>query len=465
MNYLNKGINGYSSDDNLNQPIGYQNTDILHNHAYKIHVHKYKLKLCSDKTLFADKWPKINLKAIGQLVALERAFCHFLAFQYHASKGLNPNPFPLKPQDLFKIKMYSGAAGLRHYTEVLQQNINWVLGTEGWYLDQKSIQVFHNFLSAVIKQNYGGGNLKHIADLDFGSTILTRANGIFEVEQLNILKNIIAKTATPILRNQPALASFYHAYELDTQTKSVVLNVEVTATLKFPGQSVFVNAFYRDREMSLHRLFSSEMLDKMNCPKHTQDSQGSTNTLSLEKQITLEPLMNFDPPSPIKNSKSEISATISSNALETNPQPIFKRNAGQSEIKTKLNWDDVFGKSPKTVNEPSTSKINQSERKSNIRKPVPNLQVMDADILPGENSDDFFDSSLEYDESTIIIGENKNENNPVFPIPSQLTTKSPPKSSSSSQSQAPDNPCSFDLLSTSSDDKIVQNSQNSEGTF
>ena len=456
MEQLFKGLSGYHSDSNLHKPLGYSSTSIIHHHAFKIQTHKYKIKLCSDKTQF-DQWSSINTKAIGQLLALERAFCHFLSYQFFASQGNQPSHFPIKPQDFFKIKMYSGAAGLRHYTDVLQQNIIWLLGSEDWYKDQKSLTVFHNFMIAVIKSNYGGQNIKNINENDFSSTILNRSDGNFEVAQLNILKNIVAKTAMPILQNLPALASFYQAFEYDIQSKAVFVNVEVVATFKFPGMSTFVHNMYRGKGMNLHRLFSPEMLDKMNCPTHTQDSQKSNKSLSLEQSSSLEPLLHFEPPSPNKASSSnDPNKLLDSLQITPNPKPSFKRNVAHSEMKDKLNWNDVFGpKTSKTTSETTSTPppLENEIIKQNDQIPKPQLRKMEADTLPGENSDDYFDSSMEYDDSTIQIGQNKNEDDPIFPIPSVLTTEGP--------SEAPPGPSSFDLLSTSSDSQTK--SQNNEG--
>ena len=452
MEHLFKGLLGYHSDDNLHKPLGYSNTSAIHNYAYKLQTHKYRVKLCSDKTLF-EKWSNVNLKAIGQLLALERSFCHFLTFQYYAANGSQPSHFPIKPQDFFKIKMYTGAAGMRHYTEVLQQNIVWLLGAENWFRDQKSLIVFHNFMAAVIKLNYGGQSIKNMHDNDFISTILTRADGNFEVDQLNILKNIVAKTAMPILKNIPALASFYQAFEYDIQSKAVFVNIEIVSTLKFPGMSTFVHNIYRGKGMNMNRLFSSEMLDKMNCPAHTQDSQKSGQSLSIENTSTFEPLMSFNPPSPNKVSSSDPKTILDAIKITSNPKPDFKRNVAHSEMKTNLNWNDVFGQKSNLEKDKTNSVSNNTKSQTDPPAKKSSKSKIEADLLPGDNSDDYFDSSMEYEDSTIILGQNKNDESPVFPIPPVLTSEN--------LSQAPPGPSSFDLLSTSSDSQ--NKSQNTEG--
>ena len=457
MEHLFKGILGYHSDDNLHKPIGYSTTSTIHHHAYKIQTHKYRIKLCSDKNS-CENWPNINLKAIGQLLALERSFCHFLAFNFYASHGTPPYHFPIKPQDFFKIKMYTGAAGLRHYTDVLQQNIVWLLGAENWFKDQKSLTVFHNFMVAVIKLNYGGQHVKSISENDFSSTILTRSDGDFEVTQLNILKNIVAKTATPILRNIPVMASFYQAFDFDIQQQAVFVNVEVVSTLKFPGMSTFVHNMYCGRGMNLHRLFSTEMLEKMNCPTHAQDSQKANNSLSIENSAPIEPLMNFDPPSPNKVSSSNDPDRLNAIEITPNPKPSHKRNVAQNEIKSNLNWNDVFGPSSSKTSKPqSVAKVLPLSDTNDIDKgpqTKPKLSKCEADVLPGENSDDFFDSSMEYDDSTVVVGKNKNDSDPVIPIPTVLSTEE--------DTGAPEGPSTFDMLSTSSDSQSkTHNSQKS----
>ena len=256
----------------------------------------------------------------------------------------------------------------------------------------------------------------------------------------------MAKTATPILRNLPALASFYHAYDFDFQAKNVFINVEITSTLKFPGMSTFIQNIFNGRNMNFHRLFSTEMLNKMNCPTHAQDSQTQNNPLSINQTINADPLIAFEPPSPNKTSTQIASKPLMDTLLiNSNPKPAFKRNVAQTEIKNGLNWNDVFG--PKQ--NPGPSKLTESDSKPNKSNDVVKNKTVvllsSADLLPGENSDDYFDTSLELENSKVVVGQNKNENDPVFPIPSQLTTDS--------SQGAPDTACSFDMLSTSSDSK------------
>jgi len=262
MQYLLNGLDGYANEPKLERPLGYMRTTTIQKDANQISIHKYSLLLCDDKTKNNLKLNVINLKVIAHLVAFERTFAHFLAFLYHASNGYPNVHFQITSKELYALRQQTGHFGLRHYSEPLNNAIEWTLGSKNWFKDPVTLLNVHNFLAAILKRNFGD-RPKGVSD--FVSPILLRADGIFELDQLNIFKNLIAKLSGPILKEIPSLVSFYNAYDVKVGPKQVIINIEVIASARFNGMSSFVSNFYKTRSFSLYRLFNKEMLESMGC--------------------------------------------------------------------------------------------------------------------------------------------------------------------------------------------------------
>ena len=418
MQHIINGLDGYNHEAKLDRPLGYNRTTTLQKDANKIVIHKYSILVCHDKTKTDINWTQVNLKAIIHLVAIERSFVHFLAYLFHASNGYPNVHFQISSKELYALRQQTGHFGLRHYSEPLNKALEWTLGSSNWFKDPTTLLNVHNFLVAVLKRNIG----ESTNTTDFISPILLRANGTFETEQLNIYQNLIATLAGPVLKEIPSLVSFYNAYEIISQSKQIVFNIEIIASAKFTGMSTVINSFYATRSLSLYRLFTKEMIQSMGCGTHAQDSQVTDSPVSFGGSYPND-LVAFTPPG---DDSSVLNARIASESLP-DPKPKFQRQASQAAIKNKLNWDDVFG--PNSSNNSSLDKTNPTNAASGEDKPasttvIANKVVVEADVICGENSDDYFSDSMEYlDGSTVVIGSNENkENEPIFPIPTVLTT-------------------------------------------
>ena len=421
MQHIINGLDGYNHEAKLDRPLGFLKTTTIQKDANKIVIHKYSLIVCNDKTKTDLDWTQINLKSLIHLVALERSFAHFIAYLFHASHGYPVVHFQISSKELYALRQQTGHFGLRHYSEPLNKALEWTLGSSNWFKDPTTLLNVHNFLVAVLKRNFGDPK----NDTDFISPILLRANGTFEVEQLNIFQNLIATLAGPVLKEIPSLVSFYTAYEIVSQSKQIIFNVEVIASAKFTGMSSVINSFYTTRSLSLYRLFNKEMIQSMGCGTHAQDSQVTDSPISFGGSYPND-LVAFTPPG---DDSSVFNANIPSEPL-SDPKPKFTKQASQATIKNKLNWDDVFGPNQSgnsnSDKSQSTSPKSNSNKSSEANPATTSVKkvVVDADVICGENSDDYFSDSMEYLEGSIVtVGSNGNkENEPIFPIPNILTT-------------------------------------------
>ena len=420
MQHIINGLDGHNHEAKLDRPLGYLRTTTLQKDANKIVIHKYSLLVCHDKTKTDIDWTQINLKAIIHLIALERSFVHFIAYLFHASNGYPHVHFQISSKELYALRQQTGHFGLRHYSEPLNKALEWTLGSNYWFKDPTTLINVHNFLVAILKRNFGESK----DTTDFISPILLRANGVFEIEQLNIFQNLIATLAGPVLKDIPSLVSFYNAYEIVTQSKQIIFNIEIIASAKFTGMSTVINSFYATRSLSLYRLFNKEMIQSMGCGTHAQDSQVTDSPISFGGSYPND-LIAFTPPG---DDSSVLNARIPSESLP-DPTPKFNKQASQAAIKDKLNWDDVFGSNQSNSSglvKPTTNNLPPANDKPASTKTVANKVTVEADVICGENSDDYFSDSMEFLEgSTVVIGSNENkENEPVFPIPTVLTTDS-----------------------------------------
>ena len=420
MQHIINGLDGYNHEVKLDRPLGFSRTTTLQKDANKIAIHKYSLLLCHDKTRTDINWTQINLKSLVHLVALERTFAHFLAYLFHASHGYPKVHFQISSKELYALRQQTGHFGLRHYSEPLNKALEWTLGSDNWFKDPTTLLNVHNFLVAVLKRNFSDS--KNVSD--FISPILLRANGVFEVEQLNIFQNLIATLAGPVLKEIPSLVSFYNAYEIVSQSKQISFNIEIIASAKFTGMSTVINSFYATRSLSLYRLFNKEMIQSMGCGTHAQDSQVTDSPVSFGGSYPND-LIAFTPPG---DDSSVFNANISQESLP-DPNPKFNKHASQAAIKEKLNWEDVFGTNPPEKNPNNSKPTNPvpklDKTKANATTATNSKKVVvDADVICGDNSDDYFSDSMEYLEgSVVIVGSNENkENEPIFPIPTVLTT-------------------------------------------
>ena len=423
MQHIINGLDGYNHEAKLERPLGFTRTTTLQKDANKIVIHKYSLTLCHDKTNSDINWTQISLKSIVHLIALERTFAHFISYLYHASHGYPTVHFQISSKELYALRQQTGHFGLRHYSEPLNKALEWTLGSSNWFKDPTTLLNVHNFLVAVLKRNFGD----FTNATDFISPILLRANGTFEVEQLNIFQNLIATLAGPVLKETPSLVSFYNAYEIVSQSKQIIFNIEVIASAKFTGMSTVINSFYATRSLSLYRLFNKEMIQSMGCGTHAQDSQATDSPISFGGSYPND-LIAFTPPG---DDSSVFNANIAPESL-SDPNPKFNKQASQAAIKDKLNWDDVFG--PNHSGSSNSDKSQSTSQNSKSSKPTENETntpptaskkvVVEADVICGENSDDYFSDSMEYLEGSIVtVGSNGNkENEPIFPIPKVLTT-------------------------------------------
>lgn len=427
MQYLINGLDGYVHEPKLEKPLGFIRTTTLEKDANQILIHKYNLILCNDKSKHDIDWSKINIKVIAHLVAFERTFVHFLAYLYHASNGYPKVHFQISSKELYALKYQTGHFGLRHYSEQLYKALEWTLGSKNWFKDQTTLLNVHNFLTVILKRNFGEPRPDDEKS-EFISPLLLRADGTFEINQLNIYKNMIVSLAGPILKEIPSLVSFYNAYEIFTGPKQISLNIEVVASAKFTGISTFISTFYKTRSLSLYRLFNKEMIESMGCGPHAQDSQTTDSPISFGGSFPNDSLVTFTPPSgpsPSLNDRIVVEDF-------PDPKPTFTRQASQQAIKNQLNWNDVFGAGTSVKNNTNRTLKDSTNINDNPVPPDNNARavsstkiILDADLLCGENSDDYFSDTLEYDASIIKIGTNAGkENEPIFPIPKILTNDS-----------------------------------------
>ena len=449
MQFILFGLDGHSNEPKLERPLGFLRTTIIQHEANKIHVHKYKLILCQDKANMPENFNKINIHAVAHLLAFERTFLQFLAFMYFAHQGTPKGHFPVTSRELYQLKQQTGSFGLRHYSETLTRAFHWTLGTNNWFKDQFTLINVHNFLAALSKRNFGEFRPADSKHKDFVSPILLRANGDFELEQLNAYKNLIARSAGPILKDTPSLASFYTAYNVDILNKQIVVNIDVIASTRFTGISSFVNNYYGPRNLDVYKLFDKEMIKAMGCPVHAQDSQPDSQ-LAYGDNFSNSEFHVFTPPSgPIPG----LDHTLVDETF-TDPKPKLQRLASQQSIKQKLNWDDVFGKTGKTVktsqnkqiafNSGLTNQPTQPNNKQSTSTSTNQIKnIIGTDLLQGNNSDDYFSDDWEMDGSTIIVGRNKNESGAIFPIPSKLSNDSV----SESQGTSPHSSVPFEIES------------------
>ena len=443
MQFLQDGLEAYQADKALLKPTGFLKAVKLMNDTFPIVTNSYALKLCSNRKNFTKEFfQTVDFKAIGTILALERSFSAFLAYLTFSNKGVPESTSPLEVKNLYKLRKNGQVNEFRTYTSSLNQQILWELMSVTWSKDSNSIRKLHDFFIKIIHTTFGWRLLPQSDDPNFVCGPLLRANGVNELEQLDLLSNLVQHICMSVSKSQPILALFCYAHRLKIQGDEIWIEIETIQSFQFTGVFKSVCQFYEGRKDFLLFTLRPKTTDKVVCPLHITDSQ--TSTPSSGPVMSDNPYFNPHLLSPHHHTTSQ-----SLFPEHTKLKSDRKRRARNK--KENLKPDDFFTTSSDEVATPKKSRkakrkslhaTSDKKIKSNPKikhNLVSNNHSEKCNLPQGENSDDFSD---EVNRSEVVVGRSKpsDAQRPIVHIPSQLTT--------STQREANSQVCSYDALST-----------------
>ena len=248
MEFIINGLDAYQTDRALLKPTGFIKSSKTFHDVYPIVTNIFSIKLCSNKnSLDVATFERIDFKALGTLFAMERSFTSFLGYLINANKGAPESNTPLEVRDFYRLQKNGNVNEFRSYTKALNKQIIWKLMSVNWSKDSESIRKLHDFIIKVIHCNFGWRMLTQSEQTDFICGPLSRADGPFELEQLNILQNLIQHICMSIVQTQPLLSNFFYSHRLITKGPELWIEIETVQALRFRGLSKVVKQFFEGR--------------------------------------------------------------------------------------------------------------------------------------------------------------------------------------------------------------------------